>query len=274
MILLIATAPALLAAAQPGVATPGTSATELTPAAASTPEPVAESPGGNGDPLEPVNRASYALNSVLDRVVFRPIAMTYRRVLPRPVRNGVTNALGTWGEPVVAINDALQGDLVSAEHTTARFVVNVSVGLLGVFDVAQSLGLPRRENGFAVTLGKYGVGAGAYLFIPGYGPSSVRDIVGYGLDTVSNPLVLIRHVRTGLISRVAPVVEAVDMRVNVESDLREVELTATDPYATIRSVYQQRMHVRIRGEADFIEEFPSQAEPPSPAPPPPKVIQP
>lgn len=224
------------------------------------------STGVPADPLERLNRGVYALNQSLDKFILRPITQTYRRILPREIRNGIHNASGNWDEPVVFVNDVLQARLTAAGHTAARFAVNTTVGIVGVFDVATRTGLPHHDNGFATTLGRYGMKSGPYLYLPVLGPSSVRDVVGSGVDMVSNPLTAVRHIRSRKVEIAQSFVSALDARASVESDLQTVQDVATDPYALIRSVYFQQMEAQINGEAILLDPIPDPA--PEPASPP------
>ncbi len=222
----------------------------LASASAATAQDVVGGPGS--DPLEPLNRAAYAVNRVIDRALFRPVAITYRRLTPRPVRRGVARVISNLGEPVVGLNDLLQLHPVQAAKTTVRFVGNSTLGVLGVFDVATPAGLPHHDNGFAVTLGKYGAPSGPYLFIPVAGPSSVRDAVGTVVDVFTDPLRFVHNARSKTIERVQLVVTAVSARSQADADLRELDRTATDPYVTLRSIYLQHMEAEIRGEDNLL----------------------
>ncbi len=223
--------------------------TEASPPPTPPPTLAVEAPSADAsDPLERLNRRTYRINLSLDRYIFRPVAVSYRRVLPRPVRRALHAALMNWDEPGVCLNDLLQGRLKDASTSGKRFVVNSTLGVGGAFDVAQKMNLPHHENGFAITLGRYGVGAGPYLFVPFLGPSSTRDLFGAGVDFFSNPLVQLRGLRTGLIEKIQTVTSVVDQRASVEDDLETIAMTATDPYASLRSIYQQRMRAQVSGD--------------------------
>ena len=114
----------------------------------------ASAPGLIADPLEGWNRGVYGFNNGLDRAVVRPLAMTYRRTLPTPARDGVRNVLTNLGAPVVFVNDVLQVRPTPAANTAFRFAVNTTVGVLGVFDVASSMGVPKHKADFGQTLGR------------------------------------------------------------------------------------------------------------------------
>lgn len=145
----------------------------------------------SGDPLEGFNRASYSFNSTADRLILRPVAKTYDSVLPKPAQRGVGNFFSNLGEPLNLINNLLQGKVDGALHSTYRFVVNSTVGLFGLFDVADSsYSVDEKPEDFGQTLAAWGVKPGPYLVIPLLGPSNLRDgaagIVGYfGINPIN-----------------------------------------------------------------------------------------
>jgi len=130
------------------------------------------------DPLEPSNRLMFGANETVYQFVFDPLADVYGFVVPRPVRRSVLRFFENLGEPAVFLNEVLQLNPERAGLTSARFVVNTTVGVAGLFDPARHVGLTRNQTDFGETLGVYGIGQGWYLVIPLLGPSSVRDLVG------------------------------------------------------------------------------------------------
>jgi phospholipid-binding lipoprotein MlaA len=229
----------------------------------------------NPDPWEKFNRKSFAINQTLDRYALRPLAMVYSHVLPAPVRDGLHNVLSNLDEPVVLVNDVLQGRFHRAGVTTGRIVANTVLGIGGVFDVATKLGAPHHDNGFDVTLGRYHVKPGPYLFIPLLGPSTVRAAVGSGVDAVSQPLYWIKYPHHNTVSIVRFVVGGLDTRARVDDQYQALMSDATDPYATLRSVYLQNQQSQVdAGEPlanqplpDFGDPTPSPTTPPPAAPP-------
>ena len=130
------------------------------------------------DCFENVNRATFKLNQVLDDVIFEPVAKTYR-ILPSSVRTGTGNALSNLSTLVTIPNNVLQGEFRKAGINTGRFIVNTTLGVVGIFDVAQKIGFPEYEKeDYGQTLGTMGVGPGCYIVLPVLGPSTVRDTVG------------------------------------------------------------------------------------------------
>ncbi|MFT8244709.1 VacJ family lipoprotein [Roseomonas sp. BN140053] len=214
----------------------------------SDPDAVAEFEQNN-DPLEPTNRALFSVHQTIDRAVLRPAAVAYRAVVPPPVRTGIRNVLGNLRAPVIFLNDALQGNPERARDTLARFMLNSTVGLGGIFDVAAAMGLPGHTEDFGQTLAAAGLGEGPYLFIPLLGPSNPRDLVGTGVDIVSNPFTYLTFGSDGLNNAYdygVPVARGLDLREGVIETLDAVNSTSLDPYATIRSGYRQQRNREIR----------------------------
>ena len=136
------------------------------------------------DCFESVNRATFALNQSLDKVLFKPIAKTYR-VLPSSVRTGTNNVIVNLSSLITIPNNVLQGEFKTAGINTGRFAVNTTVGILGIFDVAKKMGFSKYEKeDYGQTLGVWGVGAGCYLVLPVLGPSTVRDTAGSFINIV------------------------------------------------------------------------------------------
>ena len=225
----------------------------------------ASAPGLIADPLEGWNRGVYGFNNGLDRAVVRPLAMTYRRTLPTPARDGVRNVLTNLGAPVVFVNDVLQVRPTPAANTAFRFAVNTTVGVLGVFDVASSMGVPKHKADFGQTLGRYGVGPGPYVFLPFLGPSSVRDTVGFVVNTAIDPVTFARF--DGAVPAKVTVItlNALDVRITFDRDIKDLQRTATGPYAATRSIWIQNREAFISGDAppkvDDLSDFTPDATP-------------
>ncbi len=133
---------------------------------------------GAQDPFEKANRSILNFNLKADRVVFKPVARAYTRIIPGPVRKGVNNFFSNLWEPMTVVNDLLQGKIAYAVKDTSRFVVNSTVGIFGIFDVAKKIDLPRHREDFGQTLAVWGVPSGPYLVLPFLGPSNLRDTTG------------------------------------------------------------------------------------------------
>ncbi|WP_071124557.1 MlaA family lipoprotein [Leptotrichia massiliensis] len=140
---------------------------------------------GINDSLEPFNRRMYAFNTQLDRKVLYPASRVYAAVVPKPIRKGISNFYNNFSEIPTFVNSLLQLKPGKAVNALGRFVVNSTVGILGVADVAKNMGMKRDPETMGDTLGHYGVGTGSYLVLPMFGPSNIRDAIGTGIDTVT-----------------------------------------------------------------------------------------
>ena len=197
------------------------------------------------DPLEPTNRVFYSINNGLDTVILAPLARGYRYAVPRPARLGIHNVLANITSPVLLANNVLEAKPRRAGDTFMRFVINTSLGLGGLFDVATDFGYPAEDADFGITLALWGVGAGPFLFLPVLGPSNPRDAGGFGGDVLLDPLTWASFggSRTLGISRYA--LGAVDARSRVLDQVDQIKKTALDPYATFRSLYRQHRTAQI-----------------------------
>ncbi len=213
------------------------------------------------DPFETVNRAFFAVNLTIDKAVLRPLALGYQAVVPEFARDGIRNVLDNLDAPVVLANDLLQGEMSRASTTLGRFAINSTLGLGGLFDVAEEMGLPQHSEDFGQTLAVWGVGEGPYLVLPLLGPSPPRDLAGRFMDMTFDPF---NYVNFGRDLRWIPVlrstVSLIDSRARLLTALDEIERTSIDHYVAIRSVYRQSRESEItNGEADVddLPDFPS-----------------
>jgi len=211
------------------------------------------------DCFESVNRATFKFNQVLDGVVFEPLAKAYR-VLPSPVRAGTSNALDNLSTLVTIPNNLLQGDFKKATVNTGRFIVNTTIGIVGIFDVAEKVGFPEYEKeDYGQTLGVMGVGEGCYVVLPVLGPSTVRDTVGslaslMGGDAWYNVTVAndTQHFSDFdyYASRAG---SGIDFRAkNIES-FDNLEKNSMDFYASVRSLYLQDRQQKIANSKAITE---------------------
>jgi len=189
------------------------------------------------DPIEGVNRSIYSFNEFLDKILLKPIAKGYRYIVPHPVRKGVHSFLGNLKEPVTLINSAFQGDVHNGFTSFWRFTVNSTFGVAGIFDVAAVAGLEKREEDFGQTAGVYGLGPGAYLMLPILGPSNARDLFGKVVDGFTDPFNYALHEDASLGRALAG---GVDSRERTLDLIEEINRTSLDPYAAIRSLYDQK----------------------------------
>lgn len=216
--------------------------------------PVSSGTDQSDDPFENVNRASYDLSMFLDRNALRPVAEAYVDVVPEPARNGARNFLDNLNSPVIFVNNLLQGDGDAAGNTMTRFLINSTIGIGGLMNPAADLGYPADDEDFGITLGRWGVDAGPYLFVPVLGPSSPRDAVGYATDFAVEPLTYWRGsvwVPVGLTA-----VDIVDTRArNIEST-DQIERTSIDGYAAVRSLYRQFREAKINKGESGVQKLP------------------
>src|SRR5258708_38914254 len=159
------------------------------------------------DPLEAPNRFIFSLNRAVDLIAFRPLAVLYRDWMPEPAQKGVRNVLDNLGEPVTALNEVVQGSPGRAATTIGRFLINSTIGIAGIFDVASSMGMSKTKQHAGNTVG-YLAGVepengGLYLVLPAIGPSNARDAVGLAIDRASYPFSIVLFSITSTAGRIA-----------------------------------------------------------------------
>jgi phospholipid-binding lipoprotein MlaA len=215
------------------------------------------------DCFEILNRATFAFNQGLDKVVIKPVAKVYR-ALPSPVKAGTSNALDNLSSLVTIPNNVLQGQFKKALVNTGRFAVNTTVGILGIFDIAKFMDFPEYEKeDYGQTLGTWGVGSGCYLVIPVLGPSTVRDTAGsfvnlLGGDPWYNASV---HGNNEFLSKsdyfATRILTGVNFRAENITSFENLEKNSLDFYASVRSLYLQDRQQKIsntRGNIEIIYE--------------------
>lgn len=193
--------------------------------------------GDPRDPLESVNRGIYNFNDGVDTMLVKPLAEVYRGVIPPLARTGVNNVFSNLNDVIVALNNLLQGKFDAAISDIARIMVNTTVGLLGIFDVATDAGLEKHDEDFGQTLGYWGVGDGAYLVLPFLGPRTVRDTAGLIVDFKTDPVTYIDPTRD---RNAAVGLRLVAQRERLLGASRILEVAALDEYAFVREAYLQR----------------------------------
>ncbi len=209
-----------------------------------------------GDPLEPMNRAVFAFNTVADKAVLKPVAKTYQTITPRPVRKGVRNFLDNLQSPVVLANDILQGKWKRAAKTTARFAINSTVGLGGVVDVAKGAGIEKHYEDLGQTLATKGISAGPYLVLPLFGPSNMRDLTGLATELTLSPLSFTRFKGKQTFGRVRLALNTMDRRVETLQDMKLIRKNTLDEYVSIRSYYEQIRKDAITDGAIDMDDLP------------------
>ena len=209
-------------------------------------------PSEINDCFEGLNRATFAFNQALDKVIFKPVASVYR-VLPSPVRSGVSNSLDNLSNVVTIPNNILQGQMKDAGMNSLRLIINSTLGIAGIFDVASYYGIEKRDKeDYGQTLGTWGFGEGCYFVLPVLGPTTVRDSVGslvnvLGGDawynvTVANDTQYFNEADYYL-SRVT---SGIDFRAKNLESFNSLEKTSIDLYASIRSLYLQDRQRKIK----------------------------
>jgi phospholipid-binding lipoprotein MlaA len=204
------------------------------------------------DPLEGVNRVTHQFNHVLDRVLVKPLAASYQQLTPEPVKTGVKNFFSNLDDVRVTFNDLLPFRFVQAASDLTRFAVNSILGVGGLLNVADSMfDLKKNPQDFGKTLAHWGVGSGPDIVLPLFGPSTVRDSFGLGVDALIDPLPAVEHVesRNSLLAA-----KTVEFRASV---LGFDDLISGDAYLFTRGAYlQYRDHVINGGFADLaFEDF-------------------
>ncbi len=200
-----------------------------------------------GDPLQSVNVTSFEAVQAVDDAFVGPVAMVYKDTVPAPVRSGVRNFLNNLQQPVIFLNYLLQFKPGKAAETLGRFAVNSTIGVAGLIDVAkkQPFNLPDRPNGFAYTLGFYGVRPGPYLYLPLIGPTTPRDLAGRSLDLFVLPFSAGKPFTHPAYSISTTTFKSVDDRAEANGALNAMRSETADPYAAVRDAYMQKRQAEI-----------------------------
>ena len=208
--------------------------------------PLVSAASDEQDPWEEDNRAIFAFNDAADTYVLRPAARGYQAITPGPFRQGVNNVFANVLEVPKVFNDLLQGKFSQAGKDSGRFLINSTLGVAGLFDVARHMGMPRTDSeDFGQTLGRWGVPDGPYLVLPIFGPRTLRDAAATPVDWVTDPKTYIGHART---SYEVKVLELVDTRARLLSLEQDI---GSDKYTLFRDIYLQRRDYLVKdGEVE------------------------
>jgi phospholipid-binding lipoprotein MlaA len=195
-----------------------------------------------GDPLEPINRGIFSFNNTFDHYLFKPIAKGYDAVVPGPVKTGVSNVFQNVSDMQSIVSDAVQLKPAKLGDDLGRVLLNSTIGIGGIFDLATPMGIERGDEDFGQSFGYWGLGPGPYLMLPFMGPSSLRDIAGRGIDGQIDPFSLlssvpVRNSLTGL--------RVVDARVGLFPAEALMNQAALDRYTFLRSAYLQRRESQV-----------------------------
>lgn len=203
------------------------------------------------DPWESLNRKTFAFNEFLDRNFLTPVAKGYQAVTPEPVDTSVTNFFSNLREVPSFVNHLAQARPKDAAADAGRFIINTTVGILGLFDVASKLGIEQKNSDFGLTLGRWGMSSGPYLVLPFLGPSTLRDATGQAVDAFSYPVFYLES-QDEIPLRALEIVDG-------RADLFETEKLITgDRYVFLRNLYVQRRQFLLGGqvaEPGFDDEF-------------------
>ena len=202
------------------------------------------------DPLEGINRAIFSFNNVADKIILEPTAKGYKK-LPTPVQSGIGNFINNLKLPLVAFNQLLQGQGKNATESTGRFLVNSTIGIFGLIDAADDLGLEQKQEDFGQTLAKWGVGDGFYIVLPLFGPSNLRDTSGMLMTMMTDPVnayAASQGEAWAIPLRTAT--NAVDQRSKIIDEVNALRDNSLDYYAAVRSSYYQNRKAAINNKDD------------------------
>lgn len=208
------------------------------------------------DPFEPYNRAMFRFNETMDDILVKPISQAYSQIIPEPAQKGIANFFRNLQNIPTGINDLLQGEFQQATATAWRLLINSTVGIFGLVDVAGKIGLPHRSNDFGLTLAKWGVKTSPYLVLPFLGPSTLRDAVGRPIDF--QVLSAYSYIQPEPEQYGLYLLEGVTRRAELLQYETAFEYAAFDPYVFQRNAYLQRRKNLINAqsleEADFFDD--------------------
>lgn len=211
------------------------------------------------DPMEPFNRGVYGFNEALDRAVIKPVATAYKAVTPQPVRSGVGNFFGNLDDAWSAVNSVLQLKVQSAAENMMRFAVNSTLGLAGVIDIASEMRIERHPEDFGQTLGRWGVGAGPFVVLPLFGPSTLRDTLAMSVDFKGDIVANVEHVAT---RNSLKALDLIDLRATYLNASSVIDDAALDKYSFTRDAFLQRRQYSVFDgnppDEDVKEPVPSQ----------------
>ena len=219
-------------------------------------DPVPSPPGDTAyDPYETQNRETHEFNKQLDRYAIRPASEVWGALLPPPARKGAMNFAVNLSTPSYVFNDLLQGEVDDATHNAIRFVINSSLGIGGIFDMAGGMGLEARESDFDQTLYVWGASEGPIVEVPVFGVYTSRHAYGTAVDIIANPARLVLPFSTPWLN--SAVIEVLDTRYSLQDTIDSTLYESADSYAISRSVYLQNRRFFLAGEAteDYFDPY-------------------
>lgn len=208
------------------------------------------------DPLEPMNRKIFAVNMFFDETIVEPTARIYRMWGPPDIRDGISNFVTNWREPVTFVNDVLQAEPKRAGTSVSRFLINSTFGLLGIFDTADRWGIEEHSEDFGETFAVWGIPEGPFIMLPLLGPSNARDFSGFMVDFFYDPVSLwLQHKNWTYVRYGRLALRGLIYREENLETLDDLSRSSTDLYATMRSSYRQlRLYQINNGDLDTTEE--------------------
>lgn len=209
---------------------------------------------GVNDPYEGFNRKVHGFNTTVDKNVIRPLASKTSKIVPEPVSRGVTHVADNLSLPGMVVNDVLQLNLGDAAHNTMRFLVNTTVGIGGLIDVATAAGAPERSTDFGETLHVWGMAEGPYTELPLLGPSTARDALGTVVDYALNPLRLLVPEDKIWVGTASKAYAKLDQRGRYSETVDSILYDSADGYAQARLLYLQNRRYEL-GQAPAESEF-------------------
>lgn len=203
------------------------------------------------DPLESVNRAIFAFNDTLDHLLLEPISKLYKAILPDAARDSIQSFLRNLQTPLIVANNVLQGDMSGAGNATARFLMNTTLGVGGLMDVAAKQGYVYEDEDFGQTLAVWGFGDGFYLVLPVLGPSTLRDTAGLAADIAADPVFIVsENTDNEWIYYTRGALKGIDSRSRMIEAIDDLRKNSLDYYAAVRSAYGQKRSSLIRDQKD------------------------
>ena len=204
------------------------------------------------DPIEPFNRAIFSFNNTVDKLIAEPASKQYIK-LPPPLKTGISNFLSNLRMPLVFVNQLMQGQGKNASESAGRFLVNSTIGVFGLVDVADKIGLEEKDEDFGQTLATWGVGDGFYIVLPLFGPSNVRDTAGMVLTATTDPInAYAVSEGEAWVVPLRTAVNAVDQRSKIIDEVNALRNNSIDYYAAVRSSYYQNRKAAINNTNDNI----------------------
>ncbi len=224
------------------------------------------------DPWEKTNRRIYAVNKKIDRYALKPVAIGFRAVVPKPARQAIANGFSNYGEPGNFVNAVAQGKIKQAFRTLDRFIVNTTLGVGGLADVATKLGRPQESEDFGQTLAVWGIKSGPFVMLPFFGPATVRDGTGLAVDLAADPADIARNIIASpaiwwRIGQIATRLASVRSQL-IDQGADALLADSLDEYTLVKTAYLQRRYSQIwDGNPPFEEEDYEAAPPGGPSPP-------